>query len=256
MMWLPNSGAERVVLTVATLALAIAVVALYTAINPLGRGFQSEFDHRARAWLVANPEVVLEAVQTLQRREKEAEASELHHQVRTRAPELFNDPRDPIAGNPDGDVTLVVFFDYNCPYCRKAAPHLPRLSKSDPNLKIVFKEFPILGPGSQFAARAALAADRQGSYEVYHHAMMSYTGALNQTSTLKIAETVGLDIARLKKDMEDPAIQGTIDGNLELARSLRINGTPSWVIGDEVVRGLVDLDALTRLIKRARAERK
>jgi len=165
-------------------------------------------------------------------------------------------PRGMTLGDPDGDVTIVEFFDYNCPYCRQMTPIMAEAEASDPGLRIVYKEFPILGPGSIFAAKAALAAERQGRYVEFHKALMNADGRVDQALTLSIAEKAGLDIERLKQDMQDPAIQAEIDGNLELAQALRINGTPGFVIGDEILRGATDLSTMTGLIEAARSDGK
>ena len=147
---------------------------------------------------------------------------------------------------------MVEFFDYNCPYCRQVASVMAEAEAGDPELRVVYKEFPILGPGSVFAAKAALAADRQGRYVEFHKALMDADSRVDETSVLAIAEEVGLDVERLKQDMQDPAIQAEIDGNLELAQALRITGTPGFVIGDEFVRGATDLETMTGLIEAAR----
>ena len=168
--------------------------------------------------------------------------------------EIFHDPVSPVGGNPDGDVTLVEFFDYNCPYCRAAMPMIKRIVDEDPGVRIVYKEFPILGPGSDFAARAALASRRQGEYETFHRALMSYSGSIGEGSMLKIAEMVGLDVAKLMRDMEEPAIAEAIQRNLRLAGDLRISGTPSFVAGLDVLRGLVDISTLRRFVEDGRAQ--
>lgn len=215
-----------------------------------------EFGQRVRDYLLANPEVIVEAMQTLEARRQQAEESETQSVLDARADDVFNDPESPVGGNPDGDVTMVEFFDYNCPYCRQVAPVLVDAEADDPELRIVYKEFPILGPGSIFAAKAALAADRQGRYVEFHKAMMNASGRVDETLTLSIAEEAGLDIERLKQDMRDPAVQAEIDVNIELAQALRINGTPAFVIGDEILRGATDLETMTRLIEEARRDGK
>ena len=151
---------------------------------------------------------------------------------------------------------MVEFFDYNCPYCRQVAPVMIDAEADDPELRIVYKEFPILGPGSIFAAKAALAAARQGRYVEFHKAMMNASGRVDEALTLSIAEEAGLDIERLKQDMKDPTVQAEIDGNVELAQAMRINGTPAFVIGDEILRGATDLGTMTRLIDKARSDGK
>lgn len=132
---------------------------------------------------------------------------------------------------------------------------ITRLIETDPNVRLLFKEFPILGPGSESAARAALASVRQGHYMAFHNAMMQSDQRLEEPQVLAIAERIGLDIERLKQDMADPQLQQLIERNLRLARELGINGTPSFVIGDEIVPGLVDLATLQQLVKQARQSR-
>jgi protein-disulfide isomerase len=157
-----------------------------------------------------------------------------------------------VGGNPSGDITLVEFFDYNCPYCRRVAPTVTDLIEDDPNLRLVYKEFPILGPGSQFAARAALASRAQGKYSEFHETLMNAGRQVNEDSVIEIAREVGLDVDRLAQDMEDPAIEAAIARNLALANTLGITGTPSFVIGDEIVPGAVDRATLEGLITQAR----
>ena len=215
-----------------------------------------EFGQRVRDYLLANPEVIVEAMQTLEARRQQAEESEAQSVLDARVDDVFNDPESPVGGNPDGDVTMVEFFDYNCPYCRQVAPVMIDAEADDPELRIVYKEFPILGPGSIFAAKAALAAARQGRYVEFHKAMRNASGRVDEALTLSIAEEAGLDIERLKQDMKDPTVQAEIDGNVELAQAMRINGTPAFVIGDEILRGATDLGTMTRLIDKARSDGK
>jgi protein-disulfide isomerase len=157
-----------------------------------------------------------------------------------------------VTGNPDGDVTLVEFFDYNCPYCRRVAPVVAEAEAADPQLRIVYKEFPILGPGSVFAAKAALAAHRQGLYFALHEALMQAGGRAAEDSVLAVAKAIGVDIERLEADMADPEVQAAIDRNLALAEALRITGTPGFVVGRRILRGATDLETLQSLIREAR----
>jgi len=199
-----------------------------------------EFERRNRAYILENPEVLFEAMQRLRARQRAAEANEAAAVLSARADEVFRDPASPMGGNPEGDVTPVDFFDYNCPYCRQVAPVMNDAEAADPRLRIVYKEFPILGANSVYAAKAALAAHRQGRYMAFHEALMQADGAANPESVLVAAAEVGLDVAPLKADIEDPAIQKAIDRNLALARDLRITGTPSFVVGERVLRGATD----------------
>jgi protein-disulfide isomerase len=210
------------------------------------------FEQRVREYLLKNPEVIMEALQILQERQRAAEAEGLRRTIAERSEAILNDPAAPVGGNPAGDVTLVEFFDYNCPYCRRVAPTVTQLEEADPDLRLVYKEYPILGPGSQFAARAALASRRQGKYVAFHNALMHATEQLTRDTVMEVARTVGLDTVRLEQDMQDPAIQEAIARNLQLADALGITGTPSFIIGEEVVPGAVDLRTLQSLITRAR----
>ncbi|WP_095204690.1 DsbA family protein [Mesorhizobium carmichaelinearum] len=165
---------------------------------------------------------------------------------------LFNDPDAPIAGNPNGDVSLVEFLDYNCVHCRAGDVVLQQVLKNDPKLKVVYKEHPGEAPGSKFAATAALASRKQGLFEPFHHALLATHGQLSESSVLTIARKVGLDVEKLKQDMQDPAIEDALKRNRALAEELSITGTPGLVLGDEVIVGVPEIPELARLIAKAR----
>lgn len=253
MMSKPNVGLVAAII-LSTLAVLFSGLALLFATGMLDadRPASPNFEAQARQYLLQNPEIVVESLQRLEGRRQVAQANELQMLIDARRDDIFGDPASPVAGNRNGDVTLVEFFDYNCPYCRKAAPQIQQAVKDDPNLKLVFKEWPILGPGSQFAAKAALASHMQEKYEAFHKALMGFPGRISESSTLTIAGDVGLDVERLKQDMEKPAIADAIMRNRALANDLRITGTPSFVVGNEIIRGLVDLTTLQRSITKAR----
>jgi len=217
-----------------------------------GEMAQDAFERRVRDYLLNHPEVIIESVQRLEARRRAAEETEAHSVLKSRADDVLRDPASPVGGNPQGDVTLVEFFDYNCGYCRQVAPVVDEAEKSDAGLRIVYKEFPILGPNSIFAARAALAAHRQGKYAPLHKALMKVRGNVDEASVMRVAGELGLDLARLKADMADAAIQSAIDRNLELARALRITGTPGFVVGNQILRGATDVATLRKLIDEAR----
>ena len=216
---------------------------------------QDEFDRRIHDYLMNHPEVIVEAVQGLQARQQRADLTEAQEALKSKADEIFRDPDSPVGGNAQGDVTLVEFFDYNCPYCRKMAPVLLDAETADPQLRIVFKEFPILGPGSEVAAKAALASHRQMRYEAFHHALMAVKERVDENIVLATAANVGLDVERLKADMQDPAIQAAIDRNMALAAVLRINGTPGFIVGDQILHGATELNVLQGLIGQARKQK-
>ena len=214
-----------------------------------------EFERRVRNYLLENPEVVAEALQRLEERQRAAEASEAKAVLKTKADEVFRDPASPVGGNPLGDVTLVEFFDYNCSYCRQMAPHIANAEQNDPQLRIVYKDISILGPNSSFAAKAALAAHRQGKYVVLHKALMEAKDVHTESSVLETAGRLGLDLERLTLDMADPTIQATLDRNLALAQALRIDGTPAFVVGEQIARGALDAATMEGMIRSAREKK-
>lgn len=207
-----------------------------------------------RDYIVAHPEVLIEAMTSLEAKEtaarKKAQTSALNKNRKA----IFNDPSSFVAGNPKGDVTIVEFFDYNCGYCKRAvAPLLDAVAK-DGKVRLVLKELPILGPSSVTASHAALAAQRQGKYMELYKALYAHKGPLDDEAVFNIAADVGLDIKQLSKDMMDPAIAKTISRNEELADALGISGTPGFIIGDKYYAGAQSHDELVAAIKLARAE--
>lgn len=211
-----------------------------------------EFGQRVRDYLLKHPEVILEAVQLLQDRQQAAQADQVKQVIVARSGEIFLDPASPVGGNPNGDVTLVEFFDYNCHYCRGVAPTVAAVLQADPGVRLVYKEFPILGASSDVAARSALAAYRQGKYALLHDALMQLPQPFSEESVLATAATLGLDVERLKRDMADPAVAEAIGRNSELAAALGITGTPAFVIAGQVIPGSVDRPTLEGLIAQAR----
>ena len=212
------------------------------------------FEQRVRDYILDNPEIIMEAAQRFEQRQRAAEESEATAVLKARADEIFRDKDNPVGGNPNGNVTLVEFFDYNCPYCRQVTPIMQEAEKADPQLRVVYKEFPILGPNSTFSAKAALAVHRQGNYLPFHKELMLERGVADEAKVLKIAAKIGVDVNRMKSDMNDPAIEAAIERNLALAQALRVSGTPSFVIGDQVLRGATDLKTLQSLIRQARGK--
>lgn len=203
-------------------------------------------------YLLRNPQVIMDAVEQLeQKRNDEAQAAAKSAMADHRD-ELLHDPDSPVAGNPNGDVTIVEFFDYRCPYCKQVEPSLAELRKEDRKLRFVYKEFPILGPDSVIASHAALAARKQNKYQALHDALLAAHGRLDEPTVLQIAADSGLDAKRLKADMGSPEIETIISRNMELAHVLNINGTPGFLIGDQLVPGAVDLNTLKKLVAEAR----
>lgn len=222
-----------------------------TPTSPLPK---DEFERRVRDYILENPEVVIEAARRYEQRQRASQESEAVSALRASADEIFRDSDSPVGGNPNGDVSLVEFFDYNCPYCRQVTPIMQQAEKADPKLRVVYKEFPILGPNSMFSAKAALAVHRQGKYLEFHKEMMLDRGVADEAKVLRIAAKIGVDIERMKSDMNDPAITAMIEKNLALAQALRINGTPGFVIGEQIARGAIDLTTMQSLIQEARGK--
>ncbi len=206
-----------------------------------------------RDYLLTNPEVLIEAAQAYRERQQEIQQQQARQTLVSRREELDRDPDSPVLGNPDGDVVVVEFFDYRCPYCVRVAEPLREAVEDDGNIRLVMKEFPILGPESMVAARMALASVEQDKYEELHVALMSVAGKLDEKKAFKIAEKIGLDMDQLRSDMEAPEIDEMLQQNFALAQALQINGTPAFVIGDEVVRGAIDMRTLRQIVGQARA---
>ena len=202
--------------------------------------------------IIENPEIVMEAVALLQSREEAARQEGARATLTSEADAFLVNA--PVIGNPDGDVAVIEFFDYNCPYCRRAKPVLTELMDADPGVRIVGREWPILGEGSVFAARAALAAREQELYEPFHWALMGMSGPAERTSVLRVAEEVGLDVERLLGDMETPKVDAHIAESMRLAELLGFSGTPSFVVGETLLPGLVDVETLSDAVTLARED--
>lgn len=205
-----------------------------------------------REYLMANPEVLVEAMQELERKQDSQRDVVAQKAIRQYQRELQQDPDSPIVGNTNGDVTIVEFSDYQCPYCKRAHQAVKAAIVADSKVKLVFKDLPILGEPSKIAAYAALASVKQGKHAAFHDALMEYGGKLDGDRIFEIAIAVGLDITQLRRDMDDPKIKQIIDRNTALAAALGVRGTPAFVIGNQFVPGAVDADTLKQLIAEAR----
>jgi protein-disulfide isomerase len=203
-------------------------------------------------YLMKNPEVLLDALRSAREKLHRDAAAKAEKALNDRRSEIFDDPATPMGGNAQGDVTIVEFFDYRCPYCKQVQPSLETLLKEDHKLRFVYKEMPVLGAASVAAAHAALAAQRQGKYEAFHTAMMAAKGQITDDRVFTVASSVGLDIDRLKRDMTAPAIGEAINKNLALAEALNITGTPGFIIGGKIVTGALDPESLRKRIADAR----
>jgi len=219
-------------------------------------GQRGEIEKIVRDYLIAHPEVLQEAMAELEKRQTAAEAEKHKDAVKEHAEALFSSPRQVVLGNPQGNVTFVEFFDYNCGYCKRAMDDMMALIKGDQNLKIVLKEFPVLGPGSVEAAQVAVAVhmqDKSGKkYLEFHQKLLGGRGQADRARALAVAKEIGLNMAQLEKDMQSPEVKTTLQENFKVAEALGLNGTPSYVIGDKVIVGAVGLPSLQEGINNAR----
>jgi len=233
---------------------------VFLALLPLAAACAADFTPEQRKsietiihdYLTKNPDVLLDALQAAEDKIKGDARDKAAQALTTRRREIFDDPETPVGGNPKGDVSLVEFFDYRCPYCKQVEPALEALLGEDRQLRFVYKEFPVLGADSVTASRAALAAKKQGKYDAFHRAMMTLKGQINEAAVFKTAESVGLDVERLKRDIASPEVARALKANTDLAEALDIRGTPAFVIGDEIVPGAIDLASLKQMIATAR----
>jgi protein-disulfide isomerase len=217
---------------------------------------RSEFERMLKDYLVQHPEAIQEALDTLAARKAAAKAEQQMATIQANGAELFSSPRQVTLGNRQGDVTLVEFFDYNCGYCKRALADLLDLMKTDSRLKVVLKEYPILGPGSVEAARVAVAVRMQDAggarYLEFHRKLLENRGHNDKARALAVAQEVGLDMARLERDMASEEVAKSIDESTRLAKALAINGTPGYVVGKTVIVGALGAQVLKDKIAAAR----
>ncbi len=203
-------------------------------------------------YIMAHPEIIPQAIGALQEKERASQEAEGQRYLNDKHDEITKDPADPVLGNPDGDVTIVEFIDYNCGYCKAVHAIVRDLVKADGKIRLVYKEFPILSETSVLASQAALAANMQKKYAEFQDALMKNRGPLNEETIFKIAAQVGLDIEKLKVDMASPEVAAVLQRNQVHAKNLSIRGTPSFIVGSHLVYGAVDKDTLKQLVEMAR----
>jgi protein-disulfide isomerase len=203
----------------------------------LTQGQRQEVEAVIKDYLLKNPEVLMEAQNALEAKMDKIQAERTAMAIKQNAAEIFRPAASPVVGNAKGDVTVIEFFDYNCPYCKKAFTEVAQLVDKDKQVKLILKEFPILSKGSEEASKVALAAKLQGKYWEMHRALNETQGQTNEAAALRIAEKLGLDMTRLRKDMASPEVKREIDETRALAMKLGIQGTPHFLVGDRVIPG-------------------
>jgi protein-disulfide isomerase len=241
-------------LLAAAFALPAALPAQAQSFSPDQRG---EIERIMRDYLLSHPELLQEVLAEMEKRQAVADAEKHRAGVQEHAATIFSSPRQITLGNPQGDVTVVEFFDYNCGYCKRAMADMTDLMKGDSKLKFVLKEFPVLGEGSTQAAQVAVAVrmqDKTGGkkYLEFHQKLLGGRGQADKARALAVAKEVGLDMTRLEKDMASDEVKETLQESFKLAEALGLNGTPSYIVGNDVVIGAVGLPALKERVNTTR----
>lgn len=240
----------------AAFALALSGAPLTAAAQGFSDSQRGDIETIVRSYLIAHPEVLEEAMAELSKRQSAAETEKHEASVAKNADMIFNSPRGVTLGNKDGDVTFVEFFDYNCGYCKRAMTDMLELMKADPKLKVVLKEFPVLGPTSVEAAQVAVAARMQDpggkKYLDFHQKLLGGRGSADKARAMSAAKDAGFDMARMEKDFASPEVRATLAENFKLAEDMGMNGTPSYVIGKQVVIGAIGIEGLKEKVGIAR----
>lgn len=217
---------------------------------------RKEVEAIIKDYLLSNPEVMMEVQNALESKMDKIQTERSAQAIKQHATEIFRPAGSPVVGNAKGDVTVIEFFDYNCPYCKKAFHEVAKLVDGDKQVKLILKEFPILSKGSEEAAKVALAAKMQGKYWEFHRAIQEAQGQTNEASALRIAEKVGVDMARLRKDMNSAEVKKEIDDTRAIAAKLGIQGTPHFLVGDRIIPGSPEnlLEQMQKMVAEVRKE--
>jgi protein-disulfide isomerase len=246
-------------LTVSALGLAVIAGPVALAADPppaLSPDQAAAVQKLVHDYLLNNPKVLIEAIEHADEASKADAETAAKTEIAGRREELNNDPTSPVLGNPNGDVTVVEFFDYRCPYCKATEPDVVKLLEQDKKVRLVLKDFPILGKESVFASRVALAVQKHGKYAEFYKAMFAQKSPVTDESTLEIVKSIGLDPAAVRKESESADIDPLLKNNSELAKAIGADGTPAFIIGDTLIPGLVTLDQLKAQVAALRDKQK
>ena len=250
-----NPGSDRLLLS---LGFALAACTFLSPVEVRAAGPSGEpltrqaLEQMIEQYIRTHPEVIEQSLQSLENKRAAEEQERQKAALATHQQELLNDPASPVSGNPAGDVTVVEFFDYRCGYCKRAASALTQLQQSDARVRVVYKDFPILGETSELAAKAALASNLQGKHRAFHEALLATKDDLTKEQLFRIAAEAGVDVNRLDQDMTRPEWQPILDRNRALAKTLGISGTPAFIVGNDLVPGALDLKTLQELVAHKR----
>ncbi|MCL2505633.1 MAG: DsbA family protein [Alphaproteobacteria bacterium] len=248
---------RKSIFTIFAFAITLLIAQPSVAADVFTAEQRTEIENMIRE-LVTNkePEILKTAIQNLQRKEMAAAETRIKEKLTAEKKRIYDDANTPVGGNPKGKIVIVEFFDYTCGYCKRASDVLSQLIADDKDVKILYKNFPVLGPNAVEAAKASLASNRQKKFKEFHDALMKHSGALTNDSIMEIAKTVGLDVDKLKKDMADPKIQAMLDDSMKLGRELGVEGTPFFIVNDNVFPGALQLDQFKQIIAEARSKKK
>lgn len=246
-------------LALGTLGLMAVGLQSYTA-NAQDASFSAaqkkELGNIIHDYIMDNPQIIFDAADK-HRANQEEEQNQAFDQKRAQYSDFLYSNKDaPSIGDKNADITIIEFFDFNCGYCHKAVSDVQNIAKSDKNVRFVFIDMPILSPTSRDAAKWAMAADKQGKYFEYHVALMQMSGAKTSESLARLAEKLGLDVEKMKKDIAKPEMDAILDKNLAVAQDLGIRGTPAFIIGDFLARGYMGLDGMKQVIDQQRKDKK
>ncbi|MEQ9329543.1 MAG: DsbA family protein [Rhodospirillales bacterium] len=240
-------------LAAAGFALLLAAPLVPANADELTEGQREEVGKLVEKYILDNPEIIMQAIEKLRERQRLAEEEQRRAAMASLGDDLRSDPLTPPGGNPDGKVVVVEFFDYNCGYCKRVSPTVAQLLEANGDVKLVYKEFPVLGESSLQAARAALASVKQGKYIEMHETMMNHRGRVGEAVIFAAAAQHGLDVEQLRKDMDSQEVTEAIERTYAVAQSLGIEGTPAFLIGKKLVPGAVSLETLQQLVDEARS---
>jgi protein-disulfide isomerase len=255
---MPETTPRPPLLAALAAALAFALPAPAAAFDPgaMTEDERAAFRAEVRAYLLENPEVLLEAIGVLEERQVAAQAVDDSALIAANAAAIFDNPASWVGGNPDGDVTVVEFVDYNCGFCKRAFPEVMDLVESDGNLRLILKELPILGPDSELVSRFAIAVLQTEGPEAYaeaHEMLMMLPGRAGMPAVMRVGEELGLDMDRIAARMQGPEVSEVIDANRLLAQRLGVNGTPTFILEDRMVRGYLPREAMAEQVAEVRA---
>ena len=247
---------KRFLLSTAIAVISQATVAMATDLENMNDSEREAFRAEVRAYILDNPGIIMEAVAVLEERKAAEQVNNDKELLMANADDIYNDGTSFVGGNLDGDITIVDFSDYRCPYCKKAHAEIQALIKSDGNIRIIYKEFPILGPDSVTAAKFALATLllAPNSYEDVNTSLMAMRGKPNEATLTSLAKTLGLDATALLEKMDSDAVNAIIENNRSLGGRLQITGTPTFIFGDQLIRGYVPLEGMQQIVEDTRKQ--